>query len=103
MRTPKPMHPPGRPTIVGLQHGAVTLEGRSFQTRSHRSAPMSAWYLRSRSPGIAAGASAGSYPRERMTLPAGWVSDMGMSCLFTRRYWGNRRCFLLLSRLICLS
>jgi len=43
------------------------------------------------------------YQVPRNTLPMGWVSDIYMSCLFTRRYWGNRSCFLFLSRLICLS
>jgi len=40
---------------------------------------------------------------QRQPQPLGWVSDNRMSGLFTRRYWGNRSCFLFLRRLICLS
>jgi hypothetical protein len=34
--------------------------------------------------------------------PGGQISNLGC-CRFTRRYWGNRCCFLFLRLLICLS
>lgn len=101
--------PPGRPTVSGLQHRAVTLDRRSFHTLFSIAWPWQRVFAVSGTAHPASlwgrGASREIPPREGgpHPRPMGWVSDNGMSCLFTRRYWGNRCCFLFLLRLICLS